>query len=353
MQYVLGIDTSGNDTLAGVVIDGKTIASNVESSLLKTAGKVIPAQFQALNHDYLEHISRVVEQAVLDAGITYDRLDAVSITRGPGLSPALEVGVNFAKGLALSIGKPLISVHHLEGHIYSLRLAQPFQEIVFPALVLVVSGSATVYILMKGYGQYEQIGGTVDDTAGETIEKIGKIMGFAYPAGPLIEQSAHLGNPTAYNFPRSTRGNEPHLSFNGLKLAVLNEITVGTVTTPTTKTSPGAKRQLRSDISINDVAASLQAAICDVLVKKTLQAAQKVDAREILVVGGVAANQSLRQMLSKQSTLPVRFPPVHLCSNNGAMIAAAGYTYLEAGRNDPLNIDAISLWPLSEINSPT
>jgi N6-L-threonylcarbamoyladenine synthase len=160
-----------------------------------------------------------------------------------------------------------------------------------------------------------------------------------------------MGNPTAYNFPRSTRGSELNLSFNGLKLAVLNEITVGTVSSPTTKPAAGAKRQLRTDISINDVAASLQAAICEALVKKTLLAAQKFDVREILVVGGIAANQSLRQLLTKQSDLPVRFPPLQLCSNNGAMIAAAGSAYLDSNHGDSLDIDTLSLWPLTELTT--
>jgi N6-L-threonylcarbamoyladenine synthase len=350
MRYTLGIDTSSSDTLAGVVIDGRTMAANVDTARLNSTTKSKNTQFQDFNHDHLMYMSKVVEQAVLDAGIAYEQLDAVCVTRGPGLVNTLEVGLNFAKGLAMSIGKPLIGIHHLEGHIYSLKLAQPFQEITFPALAVIVSGSATEYILMKNYSEYEQVGGTVDDTAGETIEKIGRVLGFTYPAGPLIEQAANLGNATAFNFPRSVRGDVTSLSFNTLKLGVLNEITVGTGSN-TSKAAPSTKRQLKADISINDVAASLQAAICEILVKKTVQTAQKLDVREILVTGGVAANQQLRQSLSKQSSLPVRFPPLHLSINSGAMIAAAGYAYLNDDKHDSLQIEAIPLWPLSEIHA--
>jgi tRNA N6-adenosine threonylcarbamoyltransferase len=353
MRYTLGIDTSSSDTLAGVVIDGKTIASDINTSRLKHPAKTKVSEFQDLSHDHLGYIGLVVEQAVLDAGITYDQLDAVCVTRGPGLASALETGLNFAKGMALGINKPLIGIHHLEGHIYSPRLAQPFKDVEFPALVLVASGGATEYVLMRAYGQYDAIGGTVDDTAGETIEKIGKVLGFTYPAGPLMEQAAHVGNAAAYNFPRTVRGDEPQLSFNGLKLAVLSEITVASTggSAAPKKPAAGAKRQLRADISINDVSASLQTAICELLTKRTVQIAQKSGVKEILVVGGVAANQQLRQMLTKQSQMPVRFPPIHLCANNGVMIAAAGYAYLEAGVQDSFDIEALTLWPLADVHN--
>jgi len=353
MHYTLGIDTSSGDTLAGVVIDGKTIASDINTARLKNLSKTKPNQFQEFSHDHLAHIGAVVEQAVLDAGISYDQLDAICVTRGPGLGSTLEVGMNFAKGLALGIDKPLIGVHHLEGHIYSLRLAQPFREIAFPALVLVASGAATEFILMGDYGQYEHIGGTMDDTAGETIEKIGKVLGFAYPAGPLLEQAANVGNAAAFNFPRTARGDDPTISFNGLKLAVLSEITVSSTYSggsPSRKQAAGVKRQLRTDVSINDVSASLQLALCEILAKRTVQTAQKLGVREILVVGGVAANQQLRQTMNKQSSLPLRFPPLHLCANNGAMIAAVGHVYLETGQHDTLEIGPLTLWPLADIS---
>jgi N6-L-threonylcarbamoyladenine synthase len=354
MRYILGIDTSSGDTLAGVVIDGKTIASDVNTSRLKKPIKTKASDFQDFSHDHLASIGLVVEQAVLDAGITYDQLDAVCVTRGPGLASSLETGMNFAKGLALGINKPLIGVHHLEGHIYSIRLAQPFREIEFPALVLIASGAATELVLMRGYGQYEHVGGTLDDTAGETIEKIGKVLNFTYPAGPLMEQAAHMGNAAAYNFPRTVRGDEPTFSFNALKLAVLNEITVGTTgANQTRKPSAGAKRQLRADLSVNDVSASLQTAICELLSKRTLQIAQNLGVKEIVVVGGVAANQQLRQMMTKPSSIPVRFPPVHLCANNGAMIAAAGHDHFEAGKIDPFDMGVFTLWPLAEVSRIT
>jgi len=353
MRYVLGIDTSSGDTLAGVVIDGKTIAADMNTVRLKHSPKSKSDQFHDFSHDHLAYIGAVVEQTVLDAGISYDQLDAIAVTRGPGLGSALETGLNFAKGLALGMGKPLIAVHHLEGHIYSLRLAQPFKEIEFPALVLIASGGATEIVLMRGYGHYEHVGGTVDDTAGETIEKTGKVLGFAYPAGPLMEQAAQNGNATAYHFPRTVRGDEPTISFNGLKLAVLSEITVASTisgSTPSRKPAAGVKRQLRADVSVNDVSASLQTAICEILTKRTVQTAQKLGVREILVVGGVAANQQLRQTMSKGSSLPVRFPPVHLSANNGAMIAAVGYAYLEAGKQDSFDIGTETLWSLADVS---
>lgn len=347
MRYILGIDTSSSDTLAGVVIDGKTIVSDVNTARLKQQTKTRPSQFQEFSHDHLAHISYVVEQAVLDAGITYDRLDAIAVTQGPGLTSTLEIGLNFAKGLALSIEKPLIGVNHNEGHIYALHLAQPFREIEFPVLALIVSGTATEILLMSDYGQYQRLGGTMDDTIGETIEKVGKILGFAYPAGPLIEQSANLGNGSAFAFARSIRGDDPNLSFNTLKLAVLNEITVASAApNPGRKSGTNPKRQLRADISVNDVAASFQTAMFELLTKRTAQIAQKHSAREILVVGGVATNQHLRQIMSHQISLPVRFPPLHLCVNNGAMIAAAGFAALERDDSASINLTTSPLWSL-------
>ena len=275
MTIILGIETSCDETAAAVVQDGKTIISNVVASqidLHAAYGGVFP---EVASRAHVEAIGVVGEQAVRDAGLTFDRIDAIAVTRGPGLVGSLLVGVNYAKGLALATGKPLLGINHLEGHVYSLWLTQPVREIVFPVLVLIVSGGHTELLLMTGHGEYERLGGTLDDAAGEAFDKVGRILGLPFPGGPNIEQAAQQGNPTAFEFPRARTDESYDFSFSGLKTAVMREVTV-MPSAAARRRERGAEKHavLRSDISVNDAAASFQKALVAALVEKTARAAK-------------------------------------------------------------------------------
>ncbi|MDZ4672637.1 MAG: tRNA (adenosine(37)-N6)-threonylcarbamoyltransferase complex transferase subunit TsaD [Phototrophicales bacterium] len=353
MTYILGIESSCDETAAAVVIDGKTIASSVIASqidLHAQYGGVFP---EVASRAHVEAISAVVDQAMRDAGIPYATLDGIAVTQGPGLVGSLLVGINFAKGLALSINKPLMGINHLEGHVYSLWLTQPFREVEFPVLVLIVSGGHTELLLMHGHGHYERLGGTLDDAAGEAFDKVGRMLGLPFPGGPHIEQAGQKGNPSAFNFPRAKRDDSYDFSFSGLKTAVMREVMVkpsGDARKSGDKADK--KSQLRADISVNDVAASFQEALVDILVSKTVRAAKIYDATEIFLSGGVSANQRLRILMKKESDLPVRYPPLVLCTDNAAMIAAvAHYRYGEALRRGAVvsdfGMDVQTMWSLS------
>jgi N6-L-threonylcarbamoyladenine synthase len=350
MTHILGIETSCDETAAAVVVDGKTIASNVVASqidLHAEFGGVFP---EMASRAHVEAISPVVEQAVADAGVTFDTLDAIAVTRGPGLVGSLLVGINFAKGLALSTSKPLIGINHLEGHVYSLWLTQPFREAAFPVLILIVSGGHTELLLMEEHGSYKRLGGTLDDAAGEAFDKVGRLLELPFPGGPHIESAANLGNPTAFKFPRAKRDESYDFSFSGLKTAVMREVTVPPSAEARRQLSE--KSQLRSDVSVNDVAASFQESLVEILVEKTARAAKEFGAQEILIAGGVSANQRLRQLMRKQTDLPVRYPPLNLCTDNAAMIAAAAYyrhrDALESGSlHSDIDMEVRTMWPLT------
>ncbi|MCA9913220.1 MAG: tRNA (adenosine(37)-N6)-threonylcarbamoyltransferase complex transferase subunit TsaD [Anaerolineae bacterium] len=346
---ILGIESSCDETAAGVVVDGRTIASNVVATqidLHAEYGGVFP---EVASRAHTEAISAVVDQAMEDAGMSMAQIDAIAVTRGPGLVGSLLVGINFAKGLALMNNKPLLPVNHLEGHVYSLWLTQPFREVIFPVLVLIVSGGHTELLLMKDHGQYERLGGTLDDAAGEAFDKVGRLLELPFPGGPNIERAANNGNPTAYAFPRAKRDETYDFSFSGLKTAVMREVTVQPAGAAKSRRERGAEKnaQLRSDVSVNDVAASFQAAVTDVLVEKTARAAKASGATEILIAGGVSANSQLRMKMRRETELPVRYPPLNLCTDNGAMIAAAAYYRHQLGLKPSLEFDATPMWPLN------
>ncbi len=349
MTYILGIESSCDETGAAIVKDGKTMRSNIVASqidLHAEYGGIFP---EVASRAHAEAISPVVEQAMTDAGIGYDQLDAIAVTRGPGLVGSLLVGINYAKGVALATGKPLLGINHLEGHVYSLWLTQPFRDVIFPVLVLIVSGGHTELLLMTGHGDYQRLGGTLDDAAGEAFDKVGRMLELPFPGGPHIERSARNGNATAFDFPRAKRDESYDFSFSGLKTAVMREVTVQPSADARNKRRRGAEKraQLRSDVSINDVSASFQAAVTDVLVEKTARAAVEYGATEIFIAGGVSANQMLRQKMRKETELPVRYPPLNLCTDNGAMIAAAAHYRLESGLRSPLDFDVLPMWPLN------
>jgi N6-L-threonylcarbamoyladenine synthase len=346
MTYILGIETSCDETAASVVLDGRTIASNIVASQIDLHAKYGGVFPELASRAHVESIGAVVEQAVEDAAIGYDKLDAIAVTRGPGLVGSLLVGVNYAKGLALATDKPLLGINHLEGHVYSLWLTEPHREIKFPVLVLIVSGGHSELLLMTDHGQYERLGSTLDDAAGEAFDKVGRLLGLPFPGGPNIERAAQMGNAKAYDFPRPKRDESYDFSFSGLKTAVMREVTVLPASDMARKRAPEKTPKLRSDVSVSDVAASFQDALVAALVEKTARAARAYKVTEVLLSGGVSANQALRQRMRAETDLPVRYPPLNLCTDNAAMIAAAGHYRFLAGLRSDLDMDVLPMWPL-------
>ncbi|MBC8249942.1 MAG: tRNA (adenosine(37)-N6)-threonylcarbamoyltransferase complex transferase subunit TsaD, partial [Anaerolineales bacterium] len=244
---------------------------------------------------------------------------------GPGLAGSLLVGVNAAKGIALGCGLPLLGINHIEAHIYANWLGRKEgPAIVFPVLCLVVSGGHTELILMSGHGQYQRLGGTLDDAAGEAFDKVGRLLGLDYPGGPAIEQAAQYGDPTAFDLPRAWLGDSYNFSFSGLKTAVLRIV-----------------KAHEGQLPVVDLAASFQIAVVDVLVEKAKRAAQEYGAEQILLAGGVAANKLLRQEMAERSDLPVLCPPISLCTDNAAMVAGAAYFRYQTGYRSGWDLDVI------------
>lgn len=344
---ILGIETSCDETSAAVVENGRTILSNAVSSqvdLHAQFGGVFP---EVASRQHVLTIHPIVETALQEAHFSINELDGIAVTRGPGLPGSLVVGVNFAKGLALGTGMPLIGINHLEAHMYSAWLERPFpgraanakalkaKDPKFPLIALIVSGGHTELVIMRDHMKYERLGGTLDDAAGEAFDKVARLLDLSYPGGPAIQEEAQTGDPEAFDFPRAWLKDSWNFSFSGLKTAVLREV-----------------RRLQEQgkiLPVADMAASFQAAVVDVLVGKTVNAAEEFKAEEILVAGGVSANQSLRMAFQQQSTCPIQIPPVYLCTDNAAMVAGAGYFRFANGFHDKLDIDVLPNWPISEL----
>jgi N6-L-threonylcarbamoyladenine synthase len=336
---ILGVESSCDETAAAVIEDGRVILSNVVASqvdLHAQYGGVFP---EVASRQHILAIYPVIEKALKQAHLTLGAIDAIAVTRGPGLPGSLVVGMNAAKGLGLTHNLPLVGVNHLEGHIYSawLQTDQAGQqaEPEFPLIVLIVSGGHTELILMKNHLEYQRLGATLDDAAGEAFDKVARLLGLTYPGGPAIQKAAQNANPLAYEFPRAWLEDTWNFSFSGLKTAVLREV-----------------RKLQSAqqaLPVPDVSASFQAAVVDVLTSKTMQAAKKFGARAIVVAGGVSANQSLRESFKMRATVPLYIPPLMLCTDNAAMVACAGYFRYINGQRDRLDMDVLPNWPLSEL----
>jgi N6-L-threonylcarbamoyladenine synthase len=346
MLTFLGIETSCDETSAAIVVDGHNVLSNVVASqvdLHSQYGGVFP---EIASRAHVEHIYPVVKQALKDAKKELSEVNAIAVTRGPGLAGSLVVGVNMAKGLASGSNIPLLAINHLEGHIYSLWATEPHSTpIDFPLVVLIVSGGHTELILMSDHGQFRRLGHTLDDAAGEAFDKVGRLLGLPYPGGPSIQEASRTGNPDSHYFPRAWLGHDSNeenynFSFSGLKTATLR--TLQELVKGYQIGSP-----LPAYLPIADLAASFQAAVVDVLVHKTIRAATRFEAREIFVAGGVSANIALRSKMIECSPVPVRVPTLSLCTDNAAMIAAAGYFRFEAGQRDSLNFDVLPSWSLS------
>jgi N6-L-threonylcarbamoyladenine synthase len=310
---ILAIETSCDETAAAILINGTTIVSNVISSQIETHkkfGGVVP---EIASRHHMENLPLVIDQAMSEASISFEQLSAIAVTSGPGLVGALLVGVAEAKAMAAAIGIPLIGVNHIEGHIYANFLAHP--ELSFPLLCLLVSGGHTHLVLLEGHGQYQVLGRTRDDAAGEAFDKIARAMGLGYPGGPKIQESAKSGNPKAIDFPRAWL--EPgslDFSFSGMKSAALNYL--------------NKAAQKGATVDNNDLAASFQQAVVDVLVGKAISAAKLTKVQTVVLAGGVAANLSLRENLEQachKEGLNFFYPPVDLCTDNAAMIGCAGF----------------------------
>ncbi|MBN1966944.1 MAG: tRNA (adenosine(37)-N6)-threonylcarbamoyltransferase complex transferase subunit TsaD [Anaerolineae bacterium] len=349
MTMILGIESSCDETGAAVVEDGEIILSNVVASqidLHAPYGGVFP---EVASRAHVEAISPVAEEALEEARVALDDIDAIAVTRGPGLAGSLLVGVNYAKGLALGRNLPLIGVNHLEGHVYSLWLVGSSTPVRFPVICLIVSGGHSEIVLIADHGDYTVLGSTIDDAAGEAFDKVARLLNLPYPGGPSIERAAREGNPQAYNFPRALQGEGCNFSFSGLKTAVLRAVQPPHEGSRPPKGEGMTPDQLRPDVNIADVAASFQAAVVDVLVEKTVRAAVEHAATELWIAGGVSANQALRKTMTSRSPIPVRYPPLSLCVDNAAMIAAAGYFRYLRGYRDGLDMDIRPNWPLVSI----
>ncbi len=344
---ILGIETSCDETAASIVENGRVILTNVVASqvdLHAQFGGVFP---EVASRQHIRTIYPIVETTFKEAHMHLGEVDAIAVTRGPGLPGSLVIGMNTAKGLSLGSGLPVIGVNHLEAHIYSAWLHWPpfangfsgdvelKPEPQFPLIVLIVSGGHTELVLMKDHLTYERLGATLDDAAGEAFDKVARLIGLEYPGGPAIQKAAENGDPKAFAFPRAWLEDSWNFSFSGLKTAVLREVR--------------RLQSVRRELPVADLAASFQAAVVDVLVGKTVRAAQALGAAEILVAGGVSANRALRAAIHAQAPCPVHIPPLALCTDNAAMVAAAGYYRFAKGQRDGLDMDVLPNWPLSEV----
>ncbi len=321
---VLGIETSCDETAAAIVMGGLDVVSSVVSTqveLHERYGGVVP---EIASRAHLDTLNPVVAQAIVEAGIDESRIDAVACTVGPGLIGALLVGVSAAKAFALAWDVPFIGVNHHEAHLYSAFLEDPSLE--FPCVVLLVSGGHTMLIEMRGHGDYHLLGQTIDDAAGEAFDKVARFLGLGYPGGPAIDREAERGDPTAIAFPRAMFHEGLDFSFSGLKTSVVNHV------------------RKHPDVSSADVAASFQAAVVDVLVAKARRAAQRVGAKGLVLGGGVAANSLLRERFLDACVadgLHGFLPSREMCTDNAAMIAAAGWYRLRS--DGPTGLDAGAL----------
>jgi N6-L-threonylcarbamoyladenine synthase len=340
----LGIETSCDETAAAVVADGQVIRSSVVASQVdihRRYGGVFP---EVASRQHVLSILPIVGQALAEAEVVWDALDAIAVTCGPGLAGSLLVGVNAAKGLAWGRGLPLVGVNHIEAHIYGNWLTgEPPPEL--PLVCLVVSGGHTELIHMAGHGEYRRLGGTLDDAAGEAFDKVGRMLGLEYPGGPSIQKAARSGSPAAFKLPRAWLPGTYDFSFSGVKTAVLQAVQKYQ---PDAADVPSGRVRRASlqpplirELPVADLAASFQAAVVEVLVAKTAQAAQDLGARTVLLAGGVAANELLRSELKRNSPVPVRYPPLELCTDNAAIVASAGCFRFEAGERAGWDLDIV------------
>lgn len=357
MTLILGIETSCDETAAAVVEDGQIILSNVVASQVdihRRYGGIFP---EVASRQHILSILPVIEEALFEANIDWHDVAAIAVTHGPGLAGSLLVGVNTAKGLAWARSLPLIGINHIEAHIYANWLPKDDPPPEFPLVCLIVSGGHSELILMTGHGQYQRLGGTLDDAAGEAFDKVGRLLQLPYPGGPAIQEAACDGSPSAFKLPRAWLPGTYDFSFSGLKTAVLrivqqHQLNPNELVSFKPKATNSPQPPLARLISVANLAASFQAAVVDVLVEKTRHAAEEHGAKVILMAGGVAANELLREEMSKRNSVPVHFPPTELCTDNAAMIASAGFFHFGAGERASWDLDVIPSLRLVE-KAPT
>lgn len=325
LDLILGIESSCDETAASVTLDGRKVLSDViysQADIHKIYGGVVP---EIASRNHIKAITYVIDGALRKAGVKKEELSAIAVTNGPGLIGALLVGVSAAKGLAYSLNKPLVSVNHIHGHIAANYIAHPTLEP--PFMCLVASGGHSHILNVKNYGEFEILGATLDDAAGEAFDKVARVIGLGYPGGPKVSALADEGDSGKILFPRPVNGSD--FSFSGVKTAVINYI--------------HKLEQKGEEIPKADIAASFQAAIVDVLTSAVETAAKSTGTKKIALAGGVASNKALRNSISTLAqNLGAEFfvPPPNLCTDNGAMISCAGYYNYLSGNSAPLNLNA-------------
>lgn len=356
-MLILGIDTSCDDTSASVVENGTKIISNIissQSEIHKKYGGIVP---ELASRRHIEMIWPVVNEALNIASIRLENLSGVAVCHGPGLIGSLLVGCSFAKAICYSKQISLLAVNHLEGHIFSSFLEEPKPS--FPFLALIVSGGHTCLYRVDGFGKYRELGRTRDDAAGEAYDKVSKLLGLGYPGGPVIEKLAQDGNPKAIDFPRAYLPESFDFSFSGLKTAVLNFLKSEFRSQESPPLSPPlAKGGIRGGVNselrtrnpklLRDIVASFQASIIDVLVRKTEWAIKKEQIKRVTLTGGVASNSELRKRMNrmgKEKGVEIFIPSISLCTDNAAMIAAAGYHYLKTKNIAGLDLNPKAYMP--------
>ena len=332
--YILGIESSCDETAASVVKNGREILSNVintQIAIHKKFGGVVP---EVASRRHIETIDDVIDEALEKANITFAELDAIAVTYGPGLIGALLVGVSAAKALAYALDKPLVPVHHIKGHICANFAANP--DIEPPFVCLVASGGHSHIVDVKSHTEFEVLGRTRDDAAGEAFDKVARVLGLGYPGGPLVDKLAKEGNCEAVNFPRvKMDGDSLDFSFSGVKTAVINYL--------------HKLDQNGEEYNKADIAASFQAAVTDVLCEHTVEAALKTGCKTVALAGGVASNSALRDKMEKvcaKHGINVIYPPPILCTDNAAMIACAGYYEFLNGNTADMTLNAVASLPL-------
>ncbi len=334
---ILAIETSCDETACAILENGRTLLSSTVASQMDIHARYGGVFPEVASRQHVLSIIPVVEQTLVQSNLTLNDIDAVAVTRGPGLAGSLVVGMNMAKGIALGRSLPLIGVNHLEGHIYSSWVYNAGESIPpepqFPLMALLVSGGHTELNLMTDHLTYQRLGATLDDAAGEAFDKVARLLGLPYPGGPSVQRAAESGDPTRFKFPRARLEGPYDFSFSGLKTAVLYEV--------------NDLKKKGKTLPVEDLAASFQVAVVDVLFKTTMQAARDYHAKEILIAGGVSANRALRQAFQSQDEFKVHIPAFSLCTDNAAMIAAAGYYRYALGHVSEMDIDVQPTWPLS------
>ena len=333
---ILGIESSCDETAAAVVKNGREVLSNVINSQIdihKRYGGVVP---EIASRCHIEAVNAVIDEALENAGVSFDDIDAIAVTYGPGLVGALLVGVSAAKALSYALKKPLVNVHHIKGHICANYVAH--HELEPPFVCLVASGGHSHIVYAKDFLEYEIMGMTRDDAAGEAFDKIARVLGLGYPGGPKVEKLAKEGNPEAVEFPRvRIQENSLDFSFSGVKTAVINHV--------------HKLEQKGEAYNKADIAASFQNAVTDVLADHTVDAALRKNVKTIAIAGGVASNSALRDKMTKTASrkgIDVLYPPPVLCTDNAVMIASAGYFEYKNGVRADMRLNAVASLSLEE-----